>query len=219
VLGFFLGVSYSFCGLLRLLTIPFSFSSSFNMSNPSAATTSLAGPSTTVDTPVLAPTAQVGDDISTLCADETLSLESRQALWRSKFKRYATNPDPHYWDDRGRLHAIVFPPAPSSSDQDLSDDSMGDEEESSMPLAENDGPTLPDEDMIRLTDLWSRQRESLKKFEKIWKDFEDIHGWTDRGRAAWRKARQGQLGRQIPPWEVYTKVSRDHYGIHIYPWV
>ncbi len=53
-------------------------------------------------------------------------------------------------------------------------------------LTENDGPPLPEEEMIRLTDLWRRQSESVSRVKKIWRDLEDIHGWTDRGRASWR---------------------------------
>jgi hypothetical protein len=159
---------------------------------------------------------QVRDVFRQLCADETLSIEYRREQWRLRYVRHTSNPDPLYWDERGLTRRILWPPSPSSSEHCPSEEMEDDEEEINTTPPENQ---LPEEDRIRLTDLWRRQRESEARAEKVWKDLEAFHGWTDRGREAWDIAHHGNLGRRNPPWEIYSRVSRDHYLLKMFPTV
>jgi hypothetical protein len=153
-----------------------------------------------------------GTQLGQVCADESQSTEYRRDLWRLKYSRNNSSTDPFYWDERALTRSILWPPSASSSEPDYSDD---DEVEISTPPPEDQ---LPIEDRLRLEDLWRRQRESESRAEKAWKELEAIHGWTDRGRQSWRVAHLG-LPRIIPPWEIYTRVSRDAYLRNIYPTV
>ena len=145
------------------------------------------------------------------------------------FVRHSSNPDPLYWDERGFTWGLLFP-SPDSPvlvpSEDLEDEDPDVEEEMvDDPDVEDpdvqDGPDhqWSGEDSPRVVDLRRRQEESEVVSEKLWKDLEDFHGWTDRGRHAYDLAHHGNLGRRIPPWERFTRVSRDHYLLHIFPQV
>ena len=141
-----------------------------------------------------------------------------------RFVRHTSNPDPLYWDERGFTWGLLFPiPEPSvhSPSEDIEDEDI-EEENSDMggEMVEEDPELqLPEEDRLRLIDLRRRQAESEAQSEKLWKDLEDFHGWTDRGRHAYDLAHHGNLGRRDPPWETITRVSRDLYLRHVYPTV
>jgi hypothetical protein len=108
--------------------------------------------------------------------------------------------------------SILWPPSASSSEPEYSDD---DEVEINTPPPEDQ---LAVDDRLRREDLWMRQRESESRAGKAWNGLEAIHGWTDRGRQSWRVAHIGPP-RIIPPWEIYTRVSRDAWLRDIYPTV
>jgi hypothetical protein len=159
---------------------------------------------------------QVRDIFRQLCADETRSIEYRRDQWRLRYVRHPSNPDPLYWDERGFTWRLLWPPSPISSEHSPSEE-MEDEEEEIITTPPE--IQLPEEDRFRLTDLRRRQSESEARAEKVWKDLEDFHGWTDRGREAYGIAHHGNLGRRNPPWEKFSRVSRDHYLLHMYPTV
>jgi hypothetical protein len=141
-----------------------------------------------------------------------------------RFKRHTSNPDPLYWDERGFTWGLLFPlPDPSvhspSEDIEDEDEDIGDEDMDDEMVETDPDFLLPEEDRLRLLDLRRRQAESEARSEKLWKDLEDFHGWTDRGRHAFNLSRHGNLGRRDPPWENITRVSRDLYLRHVYPTV
>jgi hypothetical protein len=136
-----------------------------------------------------------------------------------RYVRHTSNTYPLYWDERGFTWGLLFPiPEPSvhSPSEDIEDEDSDMEDEM---VEEDPDFQLPEEDRLRLIDLRRRQDESEAQSEKRWKDLEDFHGWTDRGREAYGLAHHGNLGRRDPPWEKFTRVSRDHYLRHMYPTV
>jgi hypothetical protein len=145
------------------------------------------------------------------------------------FVRHTSNTDPLYWDERGFTWGLLFPsPAslvlvPSEDlegvDPDVVDEMVDDPVMEDPDVEDVTDNQLSGEDSPRLIDLRRRQEESEVTSEKLWKDLEDFHGWTDRGRHAYDIAHYGNLGRRVPPWENITRVSRDLYLRHVYPTV
>jgi hypothetical protein len=133
--------------------------------------------------------------------------------------RHTSNTDPLYWDERGFTWGLLFL-IPDSSVQSPSEDMEDEDPDMEDEMVDEDPDLqLPEEDRLRQIDLRRRQDESEVQSEKVWKDLEDFHGWTDRGRHAYNLAHHGNLGRRNPPWEVFTRVSRDHYLLYMYPMV
>jgi hypothetical protein len=194
------------------------------MSNLSVATVPLAGDdipladvagsSAPLAEVVVAPTVQVG-------AVEDLSLEDRRTKWRSKYMlqlpngswaghRNKSSIDPFYWAQMGAERQGLWPPSASSSEPEYSDDS--------------DMGSPPQEDQISLdtklgwADLFGRQHECERRAEELWSALEEMHGWTALAKHTWRVAHLGPPV-IVPPWQVYTRVSRDVWLVNIWPTV
>jgi hypothetical protein len=175
----------------------------------------LAGGQATLGEVVGIPPDQVG-------SEGVPTLEYLRSQWRLKYMtmgngtllryRNPSNKDPFYWDEMGSSSDVLWPKSATSSESEHSDAS---EDETSPPPEENQ---LPVDDRLRLEELWNRQDESSSRANKVWADLEAIHGWTNRGKQAWRVAHMGPT-RIIPPWEFYTRVSRDAWLREIYPTV
>ena len=133
---------------------------------------------------------QARDIFRQLCTNETHSIEYRRDQWRLRFVRHPSNTDPLYWDERGFTWGLLFPiPEPSvqSLSEDIEDEDIENEGSDMDDEMVEDDPDfqLPEEDRLRLIDLRRRQDESEAQAQKVWKDLEDFHGWTDRGREAY----------------------------------
>jgi hypothetical protein len=158
---------------------------------------------------------------------ETLSLEDRRTLWRLKYMRqvpsglwsyrHKSSTDPFYWAEMGADRQGLWPSSAPSSEPEYSHDSEEDTDMTGL-LSPPPEDQISIENRLRLADLRARQHDSECLAKQRWSALEEMHGWTALAKHTWSVAHHGPP-RIVPPWQVYTRVSRDVWLTNIWPTV